>query len=182
MQDAVSICQWLVLIAAVIYALRTTVASLVFLRRAVPWAEALAVSVWLLMLELPMFYSVGLRQAPVNWLDGIAMGLYLTGSSIHSLAEFQRYRFKADPANQGKLYTNGLFGLVRHPNCLGDTLLFTGWSLLTGNAWILILPTLMLSSFVFSHIPRMTRYLASRYPQQFPDYAKQTARLIPWVY
>jgi hypothetical protein len=46
--------------------------------------------------------------------------------AFNGLSELQRYRWKRQPQNAGRLYTGGLFAYARHINYFGDQELFTG--------------------------------------------------------
>jgi protein-S-isoprenylcysteine O-methyltransferase Ste14 len=117
-----------------------------------------------------------------NGLDVVALFLLLSGSYLNSFSEIQRKRWKADPANTGHCYTQGLFRYSMHINFFGDVVLFTGWSLLSTSFWALALPLLMALLFVFFHIPSLDVYLAHRYGDEFKVYASRTKKLIPFVY
>tara|TARA_B100001094_G_C18144267_1_gene779711 strand:+ start:1545 stop:1757 length:213 start_codon:yes stop_codon:yes gene_type:complete len=69
-----------------------------------------------------------------------------------------------------------------HINYFGDTLLFTGWTLLTGHIGALILPVFMGISFITYHIPALDAHLEHRYGQGFKAYAQHTKRFIPFIY
>ncbi len=114
--------------------------------------------------------------------DLIALVLFLFGSWLNSFSEMQRKWWKADPANTGHCYTEGLFAYSMHINYFGDTVLFAGWCLFTGNMWLLGIPLLMGLSFVFFHIPGLDSYLADRYGEEFRVYSQKTRKFIPFVY
>ena len=101
---------------------------------------------------------------------------------MNTYAEFARYVWKRRPENQGKLYTEGLFGLSRHPNYLGDMISFSGICLITGRTWTAIIPVIMLCGFVFASIPMLDAHLRNRYGADFEKYASRTPKLIPFLY
>ena len=57
--------------------------------------------------------------------------LWITGFFIEVIADEQKRRFKTDPSNQGKFITEGLWSLSRHPNYLGEILLWTGIAIIS---------------------------------------------------
>lgn len=134
------------------------------------------------------FYQFGFATfgattpAPLDGFDVVAVALFLTGSTFNTGSEIQRKRFKEIPANKGRLYTQGLFSLVRHPNYLGDILWALGWALMTRNAWSMLIPAVATAGFVFMFIPQLSAYLAQRYSPQYEDWAKRTKRLFPYIY
>ena len=122
------------------------------------------------------------QAVPIGTLDFLAIGLLILGSYMNTGSEWQRKIWKQDMANKGHCYTKGLFRYSMHINYFGDTVLFTGWALLTANFWALGLPLMMSLMFVFMHIPGLDAYLSQRYGQEFDEYALRTKRLIPFVY
>ena len=69
-----------------------------------------------------------------------------------------------------------------HVNYFGDTVLFTGFALLTTSPWALLVPAVMTVGFVFLHIPMLDRYLATRYGEAFEAWARRTKKFVPFVY
>mmetsp|Transcript_17503 Transcript_17503/g.40561 ORF Transcript_17503/g.40561 Transcript_17503/m.40561 type:complete len:273 (-) Transcript_17503:126-944(-) len=105
--------------------------------------------------------------------------LFIFGSGLSLSYEVGRFRWKAKPENKGKLHTVGLARLVIHPNYLGDLFTYSGWAMAVGTWCALAAPVFMVWSFAFVVIPNSDAYLASRYVDQFPDYAAKTPTLIP---
>ena len=58
--------------------------------------------------------------------DGIGLALWVLGFSIEVMADSQKTTFKSDPGNEGKWIAEGLWARSRHPNYLGEILLWTG--------------------------------------------------------
>jgi steroid 5-alpha reductase family enzyme len=167
---------------AVLYVLRATTTLFVFVKRRIPWWEA----VWgggLIAFVLFAFLSEGFRTPqPLGFVDVVGSLLYLTGSYLGTVSEYSRHTWKVRPKNQGHLYVEGLFRYSRHINYLGDLLLFIGFAVLTGQVWAGIVPLIMGLNFVLLLIPAQDTYLASRYGAEFDEYAQRTKKLIPMVY
>jgi steroid 5-alpha reductase family enzyme len=171
---------------AALYFLRHLLTLFVLLKRRVGYGEAAGLSLFLAAMEVG-FVMVGggaLRHevVPFDWLDAVAVGLVLVGSGLNSGSELQRWAWKKDAANQGHCYTKGLFAWAMHVNYFGDTVMFTGWAMLTRSPWALILPAVMAMTFVFFHIPALDAYLADRYGDEFRAYASRTAKFVPFLY
>jgi protein-S-isoprenylcysteine O-methyltransferase Ste14 len=177
----------LVLLAAGgLYFARQMVTLFVLLKRRLGYGEAVGLSAFLALIEIGFVLLGGglLRgeAVPLGWLDGVAVVLILAGSWLNTGSEWQRHVWKRDPANAGHCYTGGLFARSMHINYFGDTVMFTGWALLTASAWALILPVFMALSFVFFHIPGLDAYLAGRYGDEFRAYAARTKKFVPFLY
>lgn len=62
-------------------------------------------------------------------LDGFALlgfALWVVGFGMEIIADQQKSRFNADPANRGKFIATGLWSVSRHPNYFGEILLWIG--------------------------------------------------------
>lgn len=161
---------------------RMTATAYLLLNRRFDWSECIAVIGAVAFYQLGFSLFGGTTPMPLDAVDLVAVGLFVLGSLFNTAAELQRKHFKADPANKGRLYTKGLFSLVRHPNYLGDILWALGWALMTRNLWALLIPAVAASGFVFMFIPQLSAYLAKRYGAQYDDWAGRTKRLVPFVY
>ena len=58
--------------------------------------------------------------------DGIGLTVWIIGFGIEVLADSQKATFNAKPENQGRWIDEGLWARSRHPNYLGEILLWTG--------------------------------------------------------
>ena len=52
--------------------------------------------------------------------------IYVLGMMMEAVADHQKYTFKKDLANKGKFIQTGLWKYSRHPNYLGEILVWTG--------------------------------------------------------
>lgn len=162
--------------------LRMTATAYVLLKRRFDWSECAAVIGAVAFYQLGFAFFGSTSTASLSPLDLFAVALFVLGSLFNTGSELQRKRFKEDPANTGKLFTRGLFGLVRHPNYLGDVLWALGWACMTRDLWALCIPAVAAAGFVFMFIPQLSDYLAERYGAQYESWAARTKRLIPFVY
>ena len=176
----------LLLGCAAIYFFRHGVTLFYLLVRQVGWSEVFGLAAFMAFFEIGLLLVGGGafhdEATRLGLLDGLAIFLFVSGSWLNTWSEVQRKLWKQDPANKGKCYTDGLFRSSMHINYFGDVVLFTGWSLLTHNILILILPVFMALMFAFVHIPALDTYLAGRYGSAFEKYTQKTRRFIPYVW
>src|SRR5690606_396178 len=59
-------------------------------------------------------------------LDYLGATVFAVGLAFESIGDFQLARFKADPANKGKVMDRGLWRYTRHPNYFGDAVVWWG--------------------------------------------------------
>jgi steroid 5-alpha reductase family enzyme len=93
-------------------------------------------------------------------LDGFAIvGLlvWVVGFALEAVADAQKRRFRADPANRDRFISTGLWAWSRHPNYFGEIVLWTGIAIiavppLSGWQWV----TLISPVFVFVLLTRIS--------------------------
>ncbi len=127
--------------------------------------------------ELDLFALIGL----LVWVFGFTMEV---------TADYQKSRFNADKANQGKFIQSGLWSRSRHPNYFGEITLWIGVMIIAlpvlhGWQWVaLISPvfvTLLLTR--VSGIPLLEKKADQKWGGQeaYETYKKQTPVLIPRI-
>ena len=168
--------------ALCIYYIRILFTEFVFLKRGVSWSEVFTILPTMLCIYALLAVAGGTNSRPVGLIGGVGVVLFVLGSWMNSYAEYARNIWKRRPENRGRLYTSGLFRYSRHPNYLGDLVLFTGMCLISG-AWVTaVIPVMMLAGFVFVNIPVLDSHLHDKYGAAFEEYARRTRKLIPFVY
>lgn len=76
------------------------------------------------------------RPGPLGWQDVAGVVLMLVAIGGEALADAQLKRFKADPANHGKVCDAGLWGWSRHPNYFFEWLVWLAWPVIAiGAGW-----------------------------------------------
>ena len=58
--------------------------------------------------------------------DGIGLSIWIIGFGIEAIADHQKTVFNTESENQGKWIDRGLWSYSRHPNYLGEIVLWTG--------------------------------------------------------
>ena len=96
--------------------------------------------------------------------------------------DWQLARFKADPANAGRVLDRGLWRYTRHPNYFGDFCVWWGFYLiaLSAGAWW-SLPGPLIMSFLlmrFSGVTLLEKDIGERRPA-YADYVRRTNTFFP---
>lgn len=124
----------------------------------------------------------------LGWPALIGTAIWALGFAVEVVADRQKARFRADPANQARFITNGLWGWCQHPNYFGEILLWTGIAVIALpylSGWQLL--TLVSPVFVWllltkiSGIPLLQANAKKRWGQdaEYQAYRAQTPLLIP---
>jgi len=174
--------RWLLFAAAFIYFLRVCVTCFHLLKRRMGWSEAMVISSWIMVINLLFALLGGFNSRSLGPATVLGAALYLAGSYLNTASEWQRKIWKERSENTGRLFTGDLFRYAMHINYFGDELLFTGYALITGRAWALLVPLLMLTGFLFFNIPELDRHLRSHYGAEFEAYARRTRSFVPFLY
>ena len=109
--------------------------------------------------------------------------VFLIGLAFESVGDQQLTRFKADPANRGKVMDRGLWRYTRHPNYFGDTCIWWGLWLIAlpagGLWWTLVGPAVMTLLLVrVSGKAMLERDIGERRPG-YAEYIKRTSGFFP---
>ncbi|KAL6756268.1 hypothetical protein V8C86DRAFT_2652536 [Haematococcus lacustris] len=63
---------------------------------------------------------------PLAWFDAPGVCLWASGLMLEAVADWQKDQWRAKPQNKGRFITTGLWGISRHPNYLGEMMLWWG--------------------------------------------------------
>ncbi|MGQ0625767.1 MAG: DUF1295 domain-containing protein [Sporichthyaceae bacterium] len=136
---------------------------------------------------LVLFISLPVQVAqysddPVGVLGVIGALIWAVGLFFESVGDAQLAKFKADPANKGKIMDRGLWRYTRHPNYFGDACVWTGLYLVaaeTGVGALTILSPLVMIAFLTkgSGAALTERRMAGR--PGMDDYIARTSGFLP---
>ena len=91
----------------------------------VPWTIQ-GLWVFLTMIVVLVINSQAGSAPEMGAWDVVGLSVWLLGFSVEVVADNQKSAFNKDPDNQGKWIDSGLWSYSRHPNYLGEILLWTG--------------------------------------------------------
>lgn len=66
------------------------------------------------------------KTVPLDGFAFLGLALWILGFGMEIIADQQKSRFNADPANRGRFISSGLWAVSRHPNYFGEILLWIG--------------------------------------------------------
>jgi steroid 5-alpha reductase family enzyme len=72
-------------------------------------------ALWAMIFALPML-AAARNDSPLGWFDAVGVLFWMVALTGESIADRQLARFRASPANRGKVCREGLWRYSRHPN------------------------------------------------------------------
>lgn len=141
------------------------------------------VMMWItsLPVQVTQFY---LEPVQLGWLAMLGAAIWLTGFLIEAGTDWQLARFKADPANKGKVLDKGLWYYTRHPNYFGEALLWWGIFLIACEHPIglltIVSPIRMHHRMAYRAGIVWLEGKMSRHRPEYADYVARTNRFYPW--
>jgi steroid 5-alpha reductase family enzyme len=120
----------------------------------------------------------------LSWVDILGLVLWLTGFFFEAVGDAQLARFKAEPANKGRILDTGLWAYTRHPNYFGETLMW--WALfliavqVPGGLWSALGPLVL--TFLLLRISgvRLTEATMDKSYSDLDRYKQQVSPFFPW--
>ncbi len=124
-------------------------------------------------------------------IEWIGWGFALIGLIVETVADQQKSNFKNQPNNSSKLFTEGLYDIVRYPNYTGEILFWTGIFIASMPAiyslrWLAVSSPLIIVFLLVkvTGIPPIERSRKKKLGDdpEYQEYVKNTKLLVPGVY
>ncbi|MFC7486151.1 DUF1295 domain-containing protein [Knoellia sp. CPCC 206453] len=119
---------------------------------------------------------------PLGWVAALGVVVFLVGIGFEAIGDAQLARFKADPANKGRIMDRGLWAWTRHPNYFGDAAVWWGLWLIASEVWPAVLtvfsPIVMTYFLAFATGARLLESEMAKRPG-YPEYMQRTSMFFP---
>jgi steroid 5-alpha reductase family enzyme len=136
---------------------------------------------WLVAAPLVAVLGAG-AQPPLGWVDALGTAVWAVGFFFEAAGDWQLSRFKADPANKGRLFTGGVWRYTRHPNYFGDAAVWWGHFVIAAAAgawWTVFSPALMTFLLVRVSGVRMLESSLRDSKPGYREYMESTSAFFP---
>ena len=139
------------------------------------------VLMWLI--SAPLLGAQFYADDKLGVLDFIGISIWIIGFVFEAGGDFQLKRFKADPANKGKVLNTGFWHYTRHPNYFGDAAVWCGYGFicLSAGSYIPILGSVLMTALIIkvSGVALLEKSLKETKPE-YKEYIEKTSAFIPW--
>jgi steroid 5-alpha reductase family enzyme len=134
------------------------------------------------IVSLPVQVVMRAPGGPLGALDALGVAVCAIGIGFEAIGDWQLARFKADPANAGRVMDRGLWRYTRHPN-FGDACVWWGlFAIAVGTPlgpWSIVGPALMTFLLLrVSGVALLERSIGRRRPE-YARYAERTSAFFP---
>lgn len=128
------------------------------------------------------------NRVSLDWWALVGLIIWAVGFGTEAVADNQKRKFKADPANKGKFISTGLWSKSRHPNYFGEIVTWVGVAIiavptLEGWQWVALISPVFVALLLIkaSGIPLLEKKADSTWGGQpdYEEYKKNTPVLIP---
>ena len=122
---------------------------------------------------------------PFGVVDAIGAAIAAFGIAFEAIGDAQMSRFRADPAQRGKVMDRGLWRYTRHPNYFGEACVWWGFAVMAVSGggvpavWCLVSPLLMTVLLLkVSGVSLLEKDIGERRPA-YRDYVARTPAFFP---
>ena len=146
---------------------------------------------WVVSLPALMRLNVANPDGSLVLVEIIGIALAAVGLYIEAASDYSKSKFKRQPGNKSKLYTDGWYKHIRYPNYLGESIFWIGIFVasvpyLQGLQFLSVLGTIFIIFLLIfvSGIPLLEKGRAKRLKgnTSYQDYLARTKKIIPGVY
>jgi steroid 5-alpha reductase family enzyme len=130
----------------------------------------------------------GATRVELGTVTAIGLVVWVVGIGLEIVADAQKSRFRADPANKGRFIHTGLWAWSRHPNYFGEITLWIGVAIvalpvLRGWQWVTLISPLFVILLLtrVSGVPLLEKSADKRWGGEadYEDYKARTPVLLP---
>lgn len=134
------------------------------------------------VVSMPLQVAAAADPKPLGWVAALGVVVLLVGVGFEAIGDLQLARFKADPANKGRILDRGLWGWTRHPNYFGDSAVWWGLWIVGAEVWPGVLtvfaPAVMTYLLAFATGARLLESEMAKRPG-YREYMERTSMFVP---
>ena len=138
---------------------------------------------FLLLISYPVVLIDRSPLTGLNELDAVGLLVWLAGFTFEAVGDAQLRRFKKALENKGRIMTQGLWRLTRHPNYFGESVMWWGIFIIALSVecgWTGVISPLVITFLLIcvSGVPMLEKKYRGN--PEFEKYARMTSVFFPW--
>jgi len=147
--------------------------------------------IWVFVTLLPtLILNTERRSVPIGYRDYIGWSIWGIGFLFEVIADMQKSMFKANPENEGKFISSGLWSISRHPNYFGEISLWFGIyiscaSVFRGPQYLSVLSPIMVMLLItkLSGIPLLEKQGLKKWGNlpEYQKYLEDVPVIVPFI-
>lgn len=140
------------------------------------------VSQWVISMPIQISAVAAPARGAAWVVVGAGVLVWAVGLLFEAVGDRQLERFKADPANRGRIMDRGLWAWTRHPNYFGDFCVWWGIWLIAASAWpgvLTVFAPLIMSYLLIRGTGAGLLEKAMRDRPGYREYQRRTAGFFP---
>lgn len=153
----------------------------IFILRNVYLAQGRAMWITSLPVQVGQFL---VRPESIGLIAWIGVAVWTMGFLFETVGDWQLARFRANPANAGRIMDQGLWRYTRHPNYFGDACVWWGLCLIACDHWIGLIslygPWRMTHSLVNRTGKALLEKKMRKTRPEYEAYIARTSGFFPW--
>ncbi len=139
--------------------------------------------VLMLVVSLPVQLAM-YEHRSLGAIGVVGVVLWAVGFGFEAIGDCQLARFKADPANEGRIMDRGLWAWTRHPNYFGDACVWAGLFVLAlGSLWglLAVISPLVMTRLLVSYSGKalLEKGMRRRRGEAYEQYVASTSGFFP---
>jgi steroid 5-alpha reductase family enzyme len=136
----------------------------------------------LLTVSAALAIITSVERLPIDAFAIVGLVVWVAGFAIEAVADRQKSAFRADPTNEGRFISTGLWAWSRHPNYFGEITLWTGIAImalpvLSGWRWVVLISPVFVWLLItrISGVPMLESRAKERWGDE-PEYQRYVAK------
>ena len=134
-----------------------------------------------IVLAFPFLPQPRVTNVYLRYAVGIFLSVFGIIVRVYPLIYLRRMKTRSDLVNPSKLVTSGPYGIVRHPQYSAGIIFITGWFLLWGGIYSILMMPVLIIAIIFQALIEEKFILEKEFGDVYIQYKKKVGMLFPKI-